>query len=167
MPDRHPNDQLALSLPERDSPSSGQQEASTTLVDLLEHWRHNDGPAVIVDHDGEPEITTYAWLNDKAIQIAAGLHAAAVEPEERIAILAPNSPAWIAAYFGILAAGATAVPLDYHVAAADLEGMLTRSRCRRLFTSKASLERLPESWSTDAEAIYVVDEFEDAAGKVS
>jgi long-chain acyl-CoA synthetase len=167
MPDRHPSDQLALSLPERDSAPSRQQEVSTTLVDLLEHWQHNDGPAVIVDHDGEPEITTYAWLNDKAAQLAAGLHAAAVEPEERVAILAPNSPAWIAAYFGILAAGAVAVPLDYHSAAADLEGMLTRSRCRRLFTSKASLERLPKSWSKDAKAVYVLDAFEDATGKVS
>ena len=167
MPDRHPSDQRALSLPERESPPSGQQEVSTTLIDLPERWRQNDGPAVIVDHDGEPEITTYAWLNDKAAQIAAGLRAAAVEPEERIAILAPNSPAWIAAYFGILAAGATAVPLDYHTAAADLEGMLTRSRCRRLFADKASLERLPKSWSKDAEAIYVIDAFEDSAGNVS
>jgi long-chain acyl-CoA synthetase len=169
MPDRHPSDQLALSLPERDSTSSGQQKVSalTTLVDLLEHWRQNDGPAVIVDHDGEPEITTYAWLNDKATQIAAGLHAAAVEAEERIAILAPNSPAWIAAYFGILAAGATAVPLDYHSAAEDLEGMLTRSECRRLFTTKGTLERLPKSWSKDAKAIYVIDAFEDSAGNVS
>ncbi|HJT11554.1 MAG TPA: AMP-binding protein, partial [Dongiaceae bacterium] len=137
-----------------------------TLVGLLEQWR-NDRPAVIVDRDGEPDVTTYAWLSDKAVRIAAGLRAAGIEPEERIAILAPNSPAWIAAYFGIIAAGAIAVPLDYHSAAADLEGMLSRSGCRRLFTSKDSLERLPESWSKDAEAIYVIDPFEGSADKAS
>ena len=153
MPDRHPSDQLAPSLPDRDS--AQRAHAPATLVGLLEQWR-SDRPAVIVDHDGEPDVTTYAWLSDKAVRTAAGLRAAGVEPEERIAVLAPNSPAWIAAYFGIVAAGATAVPLDYHSAAADLEGMLSRSGCRRLFTSKAALERLPESWSKGAEAIYVI-----------
>ena len=42
--------------------------APTTLVGLLEQWR-NDRPAVIVDRDGEPDVTTYAWLSDKAARI--------------------------------------------------------------------------------------------------
>lgn len=137
-----------------------------TLVDMLDRWRQNDGPAIIVDREDEPEVTTYAWLAGKAEKIAAGLRAAGVVPGHFIAILAPNSPAWIATYFGIVAAGATAVPLDYHSAASDLAGMLAHSRCRRLFTSKAALERLPKSWMDSADAVYVIDEFDGDAGKV-
>ncbi len=137
-----------------------------TLVDLLDRWRRHDGPAVIVDREDEPEVASYAWLADKADNVAAGLHAAGVAPGDFIAILAPNSPAWIAAYFGIVTAGATAVPLDYHSADSDLEGMLSRSRCRRLFTSRAGLERLPESWMDGAETVYVIDDFEAGTGKV-
>ena len=157
MPNRHLSDHPASSLSE--------VQALRTLVDLLDQWRQNEGPAVIVDREDEPDITTYHQLAETALEIAAGLREAGVEPEERIAILAPNSPAWIAAYFGIIASGATAVPLDYHSATADLEGMLTRGKCRRLFTSKAALERLPKSWSDGAEAIYVLEDLDEPEGK--
>ena len=169
MPSHHPSDQPAPSLPAQDTARAGSQPARDlkTLVDLLERWQENDRAAVIVDHEGEPDTTTYAWLADKADRIAAGLYAAGVRPDDFVAILAPNSPAWIAAYFGILAAGATAVPLDYHSAVADLEGMLERSRCLRLFTTKAALERLPDSWLNDADAVYVLDDPDRQTGKVS
>ncbi|HET6160717.1 MAG TPA: AMP-binding protein [Dongiaceae bacterium] len=153
MPDLHPSDRSAASL-------SRQTGELRTLVDLLESWRQHQGAAVLVDRDGEPEMTTYSWLAERAARIAAGLHDAGVGAEDLVAILAPNSPEWIAAYFGIVATGATAVPLDYHSAASDLKGMLTRSKCRRLFTSKAALERLPQSWCDGADAIYVLDDLD-------
>jgi long-chain acyl-CoA synthetase len=153
MPDLHPSDRSAASL-------SRQTGELRTLVDLLESWRQHQGAAVLVDRDGEPEMTTYSWLAERAARIAAGLRDAGVGAEDLVAILAPNSPEWIAAYFGIVATGATAVPLDYHSAASDLKGMLTRSKCRRLFTSKAALERLPQSWCDGADAIYVLDDLD-------
>jgi long-chain acyl-CoA synthetase len=159
MPNLHLSDRPATSLPLQ----AGQLR---TLVDLLERWRENDEPAVIVDHDGAPEATSYRWLADTAIRVATGLRTAGVGAEDRIAILSPNSPAWIAAYFGIVATGATAVPLDYHSAATDLEGMLERSGCRRLFTSKAALERLPKAWRDAADAIYALDGGDDDTGKI-
>jgi long-chain acyl-CoA synthetase len=168
MPNLHLSDRPAASLSRAASAPAGRQHAGalSTLVDLLDRWRQEDGPAVIVDRDGEPDTTTYRRLAETAMNIAAGLRAAGVEAGEFIAILAPNSPAWIAAYFGIVASGGTAVPLDYHSAASDLENMLARSRCRRLFTSKAALERLPESWTDAAEAIYVLDDFDDHTDKI-
>ncbi|WP_119300910.1 AMP-binding protein [Dongia deserti] len=169
MPNRHLSDQPVASLPRAASAQVRRQPAGElrTLVDLIGRWRQNEEPAVIVDQEGEPEVTTYSWLADTAAKIAARLRSAGLEPEERIAILAPNSPAWIAAYFGIIASGATAVPLDYHSAASELEGMLTRSKCRRLFTSKAALENLPKSWSDGADAVHVLDDPDRAEGKIT
>lgn len=135
-------------------------------MDLLDRWRCNDGPAVIVDHDGTPQPTTYSWLADTAARIAAALRTAGVAAGDSIAILAPNSPAWIAAYFGIVATGATAVPLDYHSAASDLGNMLSLGRCRQLFTNQAALERLPQSWRDGADAIYVLDASGRADGRI-
>jgi long-chain acyl-CoA synthetase len=157
MPNRHLSDQPASSLPDA--------HRLRTLVDLIDRWRQNERPAVIVDREGEPEVTTYRQLAETAQKIATRLGGAGIKPEERIAILAPNSPAWIAAYFGIIAASATAVPLDYHMSTDDLEGLLTRSKCRRLFTSKAGLERLPKSWTESAEAIYVLESLDRPEGK--
>ena len=161
MPNRHLSDPPATSLsqepPRVERPQTG---AMRTLVDLLDRWRGNNAPAVIVDREGEPEVATYAWLAETATKLAAGLRASGIGAADAVAILAPNTPAWIAAYFGIVATGATAVPLDYHSAASDLDGMLARSRCRRLFASAAAVERLPKSWIEGAEAIYVLDAFE-------
>lgn len=169
MPNLHTSDQPASSLPQAASARVAQRpgQALRTLVDLLDRWRQNEGVAVIVDRDGEPEITTYNWLAETATKIAAGLRATNIGTQDFIAILAPNSPAWIAAYFGIVTAGATAVPLDYHSTAPELAGMLSRSRCRRLFTSKAGLERLPGSWVEAAEAIYLLDTLDEGAGKIT
>lgn len=156
MPNRDLSENKTPSLPA--PASSGPPDvALNSLADLPARWRGDDRPAIIVDHDGEPAVTTYAWLADRAAAIAASLRATRTQGEECIGILAPNSPAWVAAYFGIVASGATAVPLDYHAAAAELGPMLAHSRCRRLFAGKAALERLPRSWIDGADAIYVLD----------
>ena len=54
MPNRHPIDQPARSLPGQDATPAGAEPARTltTLVDLLDRWRRNDRPAVIVDREG-------------------------------------------------------------------------------------------------------------------
>ncbi|MEZ5831887.1 MAG: AMP-binding protein [Dongiaceae bacterium] len=160
MPDRHLNESQtpSLSQPSADLRKERSPGELRTLVDLLDRWRGKDQPAVIVDRDDGPQIATYEWLADTASKVAGGLGATGAGAGEFIAILAPNSPAWIAAYFGIIACGATAVPLDYHVAASDLENMLQRSRCRRLFTTLAALERLPRSWSAGEVTIYALDD---------
>jgi long-chain acyl-CoA synthetase len=56
--------------------------------------------------------TTYADLDGRAAQIAAGLVALGVSPGDRVALSCPNMPWFPMAYFGILKAGAIVVPLN-------------------------------------------------------
>jgi long-chain acyl-CoA synthetase len=139
-----------------------------TLADLLARFRERgDQPAIIMDREDMAETFTYGWLADHASGIARGLLAAGVAPEEPIAIFAPNSPAWVAAYFGIVAAGATAVPLDYHTPVSELTSMLTRSGSRRLFTIAVARAQLPKSWVESADAIHLMDDTEDQLAKTT
>ena len=55
---------------------------------------------------------TYRQLRQRAESVAAWLQRSALEAGARCAILANNSPDWVAVYLGIVAAGHTAVPLD-------------------------------------------------------
>lgn len=55
---------------------------------------------------------SYAELDAAADRVAHGLHGFGVERGERVALAMPNIPRFVASYFGILRAGAVAVPLN-------------------------------------------------------
>jgi len=72
---------------------------------------------------------TYAQLDAMACQVAGGLRARGIGPGDRVALSCPNVPYFPIAYFGILKAGATVVPLNvlfkppeiaYHLRDADV-----------------------------------------------
>jgi long-chain acyl-CoA synthetase len=84
------------------------------FVGCAERWPQN--VAVEVQKLEGLESYTYAELRRMAESIAGWLVRNDMPPGERIAILADNHPRWVAAYLGIIAGGAAAVPLDtaYH-----------------------------------------------------
>jgi long-chain acyl-CoA synthetase len=55
---------------------------------------------------------TYAELDAKATQVAAGLHATGIRAGDHVALSCPNLPFFPIAYFGILKAGAAVVPIN-------------------------------------------------------
>ncbi len=55
---------------------------------------------------------TFLQLRQRAESVGAWLQRSGLQPSARCAILASNSPDWVAVYLGIVAAGHTAVPLD-------------------------------------------------------
>jgi len=55
---------------------------------------------------------SYTQLRNMAESVAGWIQKQAVAPGSRCAIMASNSPRWIATYLGVVAAGMTAVPLD-------------------------------------------------------
>ncbi|MGZ3715122.1 MAG: AMP-binding protein [Ktedonobacterales bacterium] len=67
------------------------------------------------DHDaivfGNTRLT-YARLNAAACQVANGLVARGIGPGDNVALSCPNVPYFPIAYYGILKAGAAAVPLN-------------------------------------------------------
>src|SRR3954468_2494436 len=58
------------------------------------------------------ERLTLGDLADQASQVARGLMALGVEIGDRVAIWAPNSPAWVVTAYGLWDAGAVVTPLS-------------------------------------------------------
>ncbi|MGH7337081.1 MAG: AMP-binding protein, partial [Myxococcota bacterium] len=76
---------------------------------------------------------TYAELDRAARGIATSLRARGIEPGSTVAILIPNLPEFTQAYFGILYAGCTVVPLNVLLSAPEVQYHLEDSRARLLF----------------------------------
>lgn len=89
---------------------SGQQTRPELVHGLLEASavRHVDRPLVL---DGE-STHSYEEINLTAGRFASVLRTHGVERGDRVALFAVNSAFYVAAYYGILKAGAVAVPLN-------------------------------------------------------
>ena len=75
---------------------------------------------------------SYAELDRAARGVASSLRARGIEPGETVAILVPNLPEFTIAYFGILYAGCTVVPLNVLLSAPELTYHLEDSKARLL-----------------------------------
>ncbi|MHB8681514.1 MAG: AMP-binding protein [Acidimicrobiales bacterium] len=83
-------------------------------------------------HDGRDWIT-WGELRRRAASAAAELARLGVEPGERVGMALPNSPEFVAAYLGVLALGAVAVPLNPNSPAPELRSELASVRPRAVF----------------------------------
>ena len=81
-----------------------------SLPDLLRRSAraHAGHPAIVF----QDRTTTHAQFDAASDRIAAGLAARGIRPGERVGLYGPNSDAFALAYFGILKAGATVLPLN-------------------------------------------------------
>ncbi len=104
---------------------------------------HPERPALWVE--GRP--VSYAKLERRIGRAAAALRSRGVEPGDRVALRLPNSTAFVTAYFGVLRAGAVAVPLNTLLAPPEVEQRL------RLASPVAVLEDEPASTTESISAI--------------
>jgi long-chain acyl-CoA synthetase len=126
-----------------------------TLLDLLDEMAERHGHAVALRHL-EPEgltRTTFLEWRAASARVAGRLAASGVRPGDRVLLGGDNRPAWPIAYFGILRAGAVAVPVDAKLSASEL-GNVARSAGARLAILGAEVARVARS---DAEALTVLD----------
>ncbi len=77
---------------------------------------------------------TFAEVLDLANRVAKGLQEAGVKPGDRVGLLLPNTPYYVAAYFGILKAGAVVVNLNPLYAEKELRHLVEDSGTEILFT---------------------------------
>ncbi len=84
------------------------------LVALLDEAaeRHALAPALLRTHEDGFTRISYRELRARAEAVALRLQAAGVAPGDRVLLSGQNHPDWPICYFGILRAGAVAVPLD-------------------------------------------------------
>ena len=127
--------------------ADGYPTASPGPLDTLQALRDEFAargalPAVIGFGQKRPETWSFAQLAEVSARFAAGLQQRGLGSDDNVALIAPNSARWIAAFWGIQAAGVVAVPLDSQNDDRELAHMLEVSRCAWTVTTAALASRL-------------------------
>ena len=65
-----------------------------------------------IERDGELEQYTYEDVRELVLRAAGFLAHNGIEPDNRVILFSHNMPEWGLTYFGIIKAGATAIPID-------------------------------------------------------
>jgi long-chain acyl-CoA synthetase len=127
---------------------------------------HGDRPALGL---GARVVRNYAEVAGRVARLAASLrHRFVLEPGERVAIVAKNSPDYLELMFGIWHAGLAAVPANAKLHGRELAYILEHSGARVCFASHgldseigphapATLERLVTIGSAEYEALFAAD----------
>lgn len=110
--------------------------------------RFRDRPAVI-----DQTTTSYGALTERAAAIARALHNRGIRLGDVVAIFLDGSADGVASFFGVLAAGATAIVVNESLRPRQVEYMLSHGGARALLTSEAILARQPRALATTAEVI--------------
>jgi long-chain acyl-CoA synthetase len=105
--------------------------------EAAEQWP--DAVALEMQRCDRLERVTYAELQKATTAIGGWLRGSGYHPGTRLAFLAANSPRWVAAYLGALAAGCIAVPLDTAFHSDQVAKLLRDSGSTLLFTDSQHL----------------------------
>ncbi len=117
---------------------------------------------------GEPREVTYAKLAALSSRVGNALREQGVARGDRVLILLPDSPEFIAAFFGTAKIGAIAVPVNPFARAADYIHYLENSEPRAAIVhSEALAEFLPASSGRAQMPIVLVGDEEIETGGVS
>jgi fatty-acyl-CoA synthase len=90
------------------------------------------------DHDAlvfPGERLTYAELARQAWDVARSLAGLGVGPRERVGLLMPNTPSFVASVFGIALLGATAVPINVRYRTRELRYLIEHAELSAVLTS--------------------------------
>jgi fatty-acyl-CoA synthase len=115
---------------QNDPPSASFSFEPLTPVSFLDRSAevHSDQLAVV---DGELRLT-YRALQDRSLRLAYLLHSMGVEPEDRVAVLAPNSHVLLESHYGVPFAGAVLVAMNTRLAVAELIHIVKHAGCKVL-----------------------------------
>ena len=90
--------------------------------------------------DGERR-WTWSELRQTVADLAAGLVAAGMRPDDRLAIQAPSTAEFVAVYLAALQAGLVVVPVNPSYTVPELEHILADCGARMLVTSSVATPR--------------------------
>ena len=110
----------------------------TSLLDMFARWVAQTPDAEVVAEVGGERLT-YQQLWDRAARVAGGLHDAGVRNGDRVAILTAAGNDWVVAFWGILLAGAVAVPVNTRFAQPEIDYVIDDSGATYTFEAGAEL----------------------------
>lgn len=108
------------------------------LLDAHLDRGHADRPAI--RHEGTT--ISYGALAALTGRVGSALRELGVEPEQRVAILLPDSPEFVATFLGAIRIGAVAVPLSTVLRPAEQAELLAHCRAVALVVDRALLDGL-------------------------
>ena len=135
-----------------------------TLQDLFNRMSKPPGsePLVIAFPDAgtcfEPQVWSGEDITESARQLAGGLVERDFTSHAPVALMAPNSPGWVACFWGLVMAGRIVMPLDRQMGETERQNCLEHSGCKQVFTTVEYA-----SWFKDKDiAVYFLDGDQDA-----
>ncbi|MEW6355226.1 MAG: benzoate-CoA ligase family protein [Planctomycetota bacterium] len=120
-----------LILPER-------LNAAQVFVDLHIAEGRADKPALLC----EGETVTYRELSEGVNRFGNAIRNLGIRMEERVAILLPDTPEFVYAFFGAMKTGAVAIPMNTLLKPKDYEYLLNDSRARALVVHSSLLRNI-------------------------
>jgi len=105
-----------------------------SLVAMFRAWVERTPSAEAVAEVGGERVT-YRELWDRSARVAGGLRDRGVNFGDRVAIRLPAGLAWVEAFFGILMAGATVVPVNTRLTETEVEYVVSDAACKFTFSA--------------------------------
>ena len=100
---------------------------------------------------------SYVELDEASNKVANALTGMGVSKGDRVAMLLPNSPEFVAIYFGIVKLGGIAVPLDTKYKIGELDSLFSNSRPKVLVTESPFLKPIIPTLSKFKYIKHVID----------
>lgn len=107
---------------------------------LLLHARERGGKTAVVTDGGEA--VSYAALDERARRFAGHLRTLGIPAGERVAILLPNCGEFVVSYFGAIAAGNVAVPVNCRLSPPEVGYILSDCGARVVVTTRERFEKV-------------------------
>ena len=133
-------------LPELDQTYAARPKQVYSYHDLLELFDtttklHATRIAMRMERGKREEIYSYADLQELASRVGGFLLGEAVAPADRVILCAKNAPEWAMAYFGILKAGGTVVPIAHDSTVAEIVNVARASSAAGVLIDDALWEK--------------------------
>lgn len=133
--------------PNGQNPLRAEDGSPITFPDLLEDNRRTWGAKIAFQQKVHREWRriSHADLYRRSYELAAGLVALGLEQGDRVALIGENSIDWVCAYYAIVVAGGTAVPIYYDLKPSEVGEMIERADTKLAFVSAKVLAKFDGS----------------------
>jgi long-chain acyl-CoA synthetase len=132
-----------------------------TLTDLLESFFDRGESSAFVFRTGvRRRAMTYFELYRAALKTAAFLERKGVGPGDRVILWGPNSPWWGVAFWGIVARGAVAVPVDFMSGKERAETIAELTSATFAFQSRFKADRLEREGALLEDLEFLIEDEE-------